>query len=132
MNRRSILSISAMTVIGLALLPSSALSQQRSLKDRLVGTWTQVSVELTLPNGSKLQPFGANPKGVQVFDANGRYYLMTARADLPKIASNNRLTPTPEEAKAIAVGTLPCSVRTPSTRRRRPSRSGARPARSQT
>ena len=32
--------------------------------------------------------------------------LCAARPDLPKIASNNRLTPTPEEAKAIAVGTF--------------------------
>ncbi len=31
---------------------------------------------------------------------------MCARPDLPKIASNNRLTPTPDEAKAIAVGSL--------------------------
>jgi hypothetical protein len=90
----------------LALLPCSATSQQKSLKDQLAGAWTMVSQEQTLPNGSKLQPFGANPKGMLVFDANGRLYAMWARADLPKIASNNRLTPTPEEAKAIALGTF--------------------------
>jgi hypothetical protein len=106
MNRRHIITLSAIAALAFALLPCSAISQQKSLKDQLAGAWTMVSLEQTLPNGSKLQPFGANPKGMLVFDANGRLYAMWARADLPKIASNNRLTPTPEEAKAIALGTL--------------------------
>jgi hypothetical protein len=106
MNHRRIITLSANTALGLALLPGGAVSQQKSLKEQLVGTWTIVSNEQTLPDGSKLQAFGANPKGIQVFDSNGRVYLMYARADLPKIASNNRLTPTAEEAKAIAVGTI--------------------------
>jgi hypothetical protein len=33
MNRRSICSLSAITALGLALLPGSAVSQQKSLKD---------------------------------------------------------------------------------------------------
>jgi hypothetical protein len=106
MNRRHIITLPAIAAMGLALLPSGAASQQKSLKDQLVGTWAMISQEQTLPNGSKLQPFGANPKGMLVFDANGRVYAMWARADLPKIASNNRLTPTPEEAKDIALGSL--------------------------
>ena len=72
MNTRSILSISAMTVLGLALVPSSAVSQQKSLKDQLVGTWTIVSDEITAPNGAKQQPYGANPKGILILDAGGR------------------------------------------------------------
>jgi hypothetical protein len=36
MNRRSILSMSAMTVLGLALVPSGTVAQQKSLKDQLV------------------------------------------------------------------------------------------------
>jgi hypothetical protein len=106
MNQRTIYMLTGMALLSFALLPSGALSQQRSLKDQLVGTWTMVSQELTLPNGSKLQPLGANPKGMLVFVANGRLLAMWARADLPKIASNNRLTPTPEEANAIALGTF--------------------------
>ena len=39
-------------------------------------------------------------------DANGRYVLAIARADLPKVASNNRTTATPEENKAIVQGSL--------------------------
>jgi len=106
MNRRHLFSISTVAVLGLALLPSGALGQQKSLKDQLVGTWTLVSWEQTNPDGSKLQRFGANPKGVNVFDASGRVFLMYARPDLPKIASGNPSTPTPEEAKAIVAGAI--------------------------
>ena len=45
MKRRNILGLSLITALGLALLPSSAVSQQKSLKDQLVGTWTLVSWE---------------------------------------------------------------------------------------
>ena len=39
-------------------------------------------------------------------DANGRYVLAVARAGLPKVASNNRTTATPEENKAIVQGSI--------------------------
>jgi hypothetical protein len=106
MNRRHILSLSVITALGLAWLPGSAVSQQKSLKDQLVGTWTAVSWEQDVANGPKLQRFGANPKGVTVFDANGRVFSMYARPDLPIIASKNPSTPTPEEAKAIVSGSI--------------------------
>src|SRR5215831_3649404 len=106
MNRRHLFSISAVAALGFALLPNSAVAQQKSLKDQLVGTWTQVSWEQTNPDGSKLQRFGTNPKGVNIFDASGRVFVMYARPDLPKIASGNPSTPTPEEAKAIVGGAI--------------------------
>jgi Lipocalin-like domain len=105
-NRHTAYLLTGITLLGFALLPGSAISQQKSLKDQLAGTWAVVLDEQTLPNGSKLQPFGANPKGILVLDTNGRSYFFAARSDLPKIASNNRLTLTPEEAKAIAEGTF--------------------------
>ena len=104
MLRRCALTLSCM--IALALLPGSALSQQKSLKDQLVGTWSVVSVEQTNKDGTKSQRFGANPKGVYTFDANGRFIMMFVRPDLPKIASNNPTTATPEEAKAIVAGSI--------------------------
>jgi hypothetical protein len=72
----------------------------------VVGTWTVVSWTQTAPNGGKLQRFGANPKGVNVFGADGRFVVMFARADLPKIASNDPMRPTPDEARLIAIGTI--------------------------
>src|SRR6516164_8090546 len=73
-------------MLGLTALPNSAISQQWSIKDQLVGTWTLASWEHALPNGSKVQSYGTNPKGIVVFDAKGRFFLMFARPDLPKIA----------------------------------------------
>lgn len=93
MNRRSVLSLSAIAALGLALPVDSAVAQ--SAKD-LVGTWTIVSAEA----------FGPNPKGVLTFDANGRYSLLLMKPDLPKYASNNRNQGTPEEYKATVQGNI--------------------------
>jgi Lipocalin-like domain len=106
MTRRSTLGLSAIVGLALVLLPNHAAAQQKQLKDQLVGTWTVVSWDQTTKDGGKLQRFGANPKGVNVFDANGRFVVVYARADLPKIASNNPSNPTPEEAKAIVGGAI--------------------------
>ena len=106
MKWHNILKMSVIAALGLALLPSNAVSQQKSLKDQLVGTWTVVSWEQTRSDGNKFERFGTSPKGVNIFDANGRFFVMFARPDLPKIASNNPSTPTPEEAKAIVGGAI--------------------------
>jgi Lipocalin-like domain len=105
MSRRSILSISAMTGLALALLSDSAIAQQQSLKQQLAGTWTVVSSSNVAPDGSKRQIFGANPKGVLVLDASGRYAQIIVRPDRPKFKANNRLDGTPEENKAAILGT---------------------------
>jgi hypothetical protein len=106
MNRGRVLSISVMTMLGLAALPSSAIGQQRSLKNQLIGTWTLASWEHVLPDGSKVQSYGTDPKGIVVFDVKDRFFLMFTRPDLPKIASNAPATATPEEAKALVGGSI--------------------------
>jgi Lipocalin-like domain len=105
MNRRSILSISAMTSLGLVLLSGNAIAQQKTLKEQLVGTWTAVSNENTAPNGSKRHVYGANPKGQYIFDAGGRFSLMIVNPDIPKFKIANRLEGTAEENKAVVHGT---------------------------
>jgi Lipocalin-like domain len=104
MNRRHILSLSVITAVGVALLPGSALAQQKSLKDQLVGAWTFVSSETKLPDGSLA--WGSNPKGLVIFTDNGRYSSHIMRSDRPKFASNNRATGTPDENKAAVQGAL--------------------------
>jgi len=103
MNRRNVLSTSAMTLLGLAMSSSYALGQ--TAKD-LVGTWSWVSVDITRPDGTKYQAFGANPKGFVIFDSNGRFAYLLSRPDRPKFAANNREQGTPEENKAAVQGTL--------------------------
>jgi hypothetical protein len=70
--------------------PAPALAQQKSLKEQLVGTWTLVSSDQVRPDGAKLRQFGSDPKGINVFDANGRFFVMIASADNLQIASNGR------------------------------------------
>ena len=105
MNRRHILSLSVITALGLALLPGSAVSQQKSLKEQLAGTWTLVSIDQTAKDGTKQQTFGANPKGILVLDASGKYSQIIVRPDRPKFKVNNRQEGTPEENKAAVMGT---------------------------
>jgi hypothetical protein len=104
MNRRSSLGIAVITALGLATLSGSAVSQQKSLKEQLVGTWTFVTSTAKLADGSPL--FGSNPKGQLTLDANGRYSNIAVRSDLAKYASNNRLQTSPAEDKATVQGAI--------------------------
>jgi len=107
MNRRSILGLSAVAA-GLVLLSNSVVAQQKSLKDQLAGSWTLVSTEVTQTDGKKRQDFGANPRGILILDAGGRYALVQGRADRPKFkTSGNARLDTPaaefgEAARAFA------------------------------
>jgi hypothetical protein len=92
--------------LGLALLPGSACAQQASLKDQLIGTWTFVSFVQVRPDGSKFLRFGDNPKGINVFDPDGRFFVMMARPDLPKFAAGDPMKATAAETEAIVHGTF--------------------------
>jgi hypothetical protein len=105
MNRRHILSLSVITALGVALLPGSALAQQKSLKEQLTGTWMIVSNDNVAPDGAKRQVFGPNPKGVLILDSSGRFAQIFVRPDRPKFKANNRLKGTAEENKAAVQGT---------------------------
>jgi hypothetical protein len=74
-------------------------------KQQIIGTWTVVSVVVE-QGGTKREPYGPNPKGSASYDRDGNFTYVLLRPDLPKIASNLREKPTPEEANAIATGIL--------------------------
>src|SRR5215467_1752528 len=103
MDRRYIINLSALTALGFALLPSNAISQQKSLKEQLIGTWTLVSATQVTKEGVKSDRWGPNPRGA-ILEANGRYSFMIFRTDVPKFASNNMNQVTAEEAKAAMQG----------------------------
>src|SRR5213075_1288756 len=73
----------------------------QSLKQQIVGTWDFIVAEVTTPDGKKSFPFGETPKGILIFTADGRFAQIHVAGDVPKIASNNRLTGTSEEYVAI-------------------------------
>ena len=81
------------------------LAQQKSLKEQLTGTWTIVSNDNTASNGTKRQPFGANPKGYMVLSPEGRYVQILTNLDRPKFKVNSRLEGTQEENTAAVHAT---------------------------
>jgi len=100
------LGIMALLFLGVTLPFSEATAQQKTLKELVVGTWTYVSVDTVRPDGSRVPLYGPNPRGIAIFDGNGRYALMTSRADLGKFASNNRNEGTAEENKDVVQGSI--------------------------
>ena len=77
----------------------------RTAKEQLVGSWTLVS--LTAGEGAdQTLPYGPNPKGSMMVDANGRFMITVVRSDLPEFASNNRMVGTPDENNSVVQGSI--------------------------
>ena len=72
----------------------------------LVGTWRLVSDINTAADGRKIEPFSPNPRGLAIFESDGRFAIVISRPDLPKFASNNRMQGTPQENEAIVRGSF--------------------------
>lgn len=88
------------------MITSDAPSQQQSLKEQLVGTWTLLSWEQKKGDGTKVERYGTRPKGIAFFDAAGRYIITVMRSDRARYASNALWQGTPEENKETADGTI--------------------------
>jgi Lipocalin-like domain len=76
---------------------STALAQSGS---DVVGTWTLVS-SVTEKDGTRTDQFGSGAKGMMTLDVDGHFMLTIIGPELPKFASNNRASGTPEENKAV-------------------------------
>src|SRR5215207_9475573 len=94
--------ISAASTLFSVLPMRSTLAQ--SSKD-VVGTYTLVTVS-NVKDGKKTETYGPNPKGMMRLEENGHYVVVLTRPDLPKFASNDRNAGTPEEYKAVALGSF--------------------------
>jgi hypothetical protein len=91
--------IAAALALVLAVAPAGA--QQKSLREQIVGSWNFVVAEVVAPDGKKSFPFGETPTGILIFTAGGQFAQIHVAGDVPKLASNNRLTGTPEEYATI-------------------------------
>jgi Lipocalin-like domain len=90
-----------MRIIQIALAASSLavtnVVSAQDLQNQLIGTWDFVVAQVKAPDGKISFPFGESPKGMLIFTPDGRFMQIHVASDVPKIASNNRLTGTPEE-----------------------------------
>jgi len=77
----------------------------KSVKERLVGSWTLVSLTAG-EDANQTLPYGPNPKGSMMVDADGRFSIIVLRSDLPCLASGNRMTGSADENGAIVQGSI--------------------------
>ena len=92
-----------------AITQDSAVAQQATIQRQLVGTWIFVRTEATQADGTKVLPFGPNPKGTLIFTEDGRFAHVQVADNIPKFASNSRVSGTVEENKAVVQGSIALS-----------------------
>ena len=108
LSTKKILSVTSL-VAGMMLFGTStswAQQQGGNLKQQIVGTWSLVSQSVDQGGGRKTERFGSKPRGMAIYDRNGRYVVSILHSTLPKIASNNAMTGTADENKAIVQGSI--------------------------
>ena len=105
--RKFVATLSVVTAFAVAMpfAASDACAQQKAANtgEQLIGFWTLVSVK-NEQGGKTTEPLGPNPKGLFIFDRSGRYVYLMFRPDLPKFASHRRDKGTPEENRAVVLG----------------------------
>jgi hypothetical protein len=106
MRRREFIILTATIFFAIGLSGITAIAEPKSLNEKLVGTWHLVSNIVERQDGTKVEQFGPNPKGILIFAADGHFATVNARADLPKLTSASRNRTTPEENKAVVEGSL--------------------------
>jgi len=104
MNRHRAFGLCAIGLVTIPAFPNGSLAQERSLKDQLVGTWIYVSSTGKRDDGSTVPR--PSLQGAVTYTSDGRFHFITARTDAPKLASSDPSRPTPEEAMAIASGSI--------------------------
>jgi hypothetical protein len=101
MNR---LMIGTLTMVCLGIAFPCAVEAQTAKE--YVGTWTLISSDTVRPDGSRVPTFGGKAAGMLIFGSDGRFIYLFSAAELPKFASNNRTTGTPEENTAVVKGSI--------------------------
>ena len=104
MRRRRLLANTVILCSLFGIGHGSAGAQETTLKQRLVGTWSLVSTVDTNKDGTTTDRWGANPKGLAIFDPDGHMSFMISRSDIPKFAVNNATQGTAAENAAVVHG----------------------------
>lgn len=100
--RNRVLALFTLTLFCLAFGPAG---KAQSSKD-IVGSWSFLVNETTSADGTKINTYGANPKGIIMFDSGGHFSLFIANPERLKFVSGSRLQGTPEEYKTAVQGSI--------------------------
>jgi len=96
-------------VVGVAIVGSVNVSAQQvaagAYAQQLQGTWVLVS-QYVDQEGQRVEPFGANPRGMMVLTPDGHFSMILMTQTLPKFVSNNRVKGTAEEYRAVVEGSI--------------------------
>ncbi len=83
--------------------PQAAASKATTVSD-LVGTWTLSAADDLRPDGTRVPAYGPSPRGLLVFDADGRYCVQIYRAGRPKFVAGDKRHGTPAEHEGASLG----------------------------
>jgi hypothetical protein len=101
MKRLGALTLSVIAAMAIGSYVASSYAQQRLTRNQIVGTWTLVSCVNAKGNPPA---FCVNPNGRVVHDADGRYILIIAANNRPKLADAPRGARSADEYKSVAMG----------------------------
>lgn len=73
-------------------------------QEKLVGSWSLVSIDNIYPDNSRVHPYGENPKGLLIFDDKGNYAIQILKRIRENIATGDKNKCTPEENASIVQG----------------------------
>jgi len=83
----------SLLLFALALATMPAFSQS----NLLTGSWRLTAADKILPDGKQVADYGADPRGIAIFTADGRYVIEIFRSEHLKFASADRAKGTPNE-----------------------------------
>src|SRR5258706_1919202 len=95
----------AFAFAALALLVSACplRAQAAAPAPSLAGVWTLAAADDLKPDGMRVPAYGADPQGLLILGADGRYSLQIYRSDRAKFASGDKRRGTPQEYEAAVL-----------------------------
>src|SRR5437764_6673338 len=82
-----------LAIAGIMASAASAVAQQTTVNDRLLGAWSLTATYLLEEDGKKDDPWGSNVQGTMTFTPGNRFAFMIIGADRDKSAANNPRVP---------------------------------------
>ena len=69
----------------------------------VVGSWRLTAADKILPDGKQVVDYGADPRGIAIFTADGHYVIEIFRSEHLKFASGDRAKGTPDEYRDVVL-----------------------------